>query len=70
MVGNEYIEKEKGERKLIEVGKKVKEGKKIIIIEEMKKMKKIKEKREGKVKDIMVEDDKKVELGEKIVVIE
>ena len=61
---------EPGGKKFIEVGKKIKKGDTIIIVEAMKTMNHIPSTSDGIVKELSVEDGQPVEFGQKIAILE
>ena len=70
IVGTAYLAPEPGGEKFIEVGKKIKKGDTIIIVEAMKTMNHIPSTSDGVVKQICVEDGEPVEFDQKIVVLD
>jgi acetyl-CoA carboxylase biotin carboxyl carrier protein len=70
MVGTVYMASAPGAPAFIEVGKTVKEGQTLLIIEAMKTMNQIPAPRSGIVVEILIEDGRPVEYGEALVVIE
>ncbi len=70
IVGTAYLAPEPGGKKFIEVGKKIKKGDTIMIVEAMKTMNHIPSSSDGVVKEISVEDGQPVEFGQKIAVLE
>tara|TARA_Y100000590_G_scaffold462790_1_gene627835 strand:+ start:393 stop:749 length:357 start_codon:yes stop_codon:yes gene_type:complete len=70
IVGTAYLAPEPGGKKFIEVGKKIKKGDTIMIVEAMKTMNHIPSLSDGVVKEISVEDGQPVEFGQKIAVLE
>jgi acetyl-CoA carboxylase biotin carboxyl carrier protein len=70
MVGTAYFAPAPGAANFVEVGKEVKQGDTIIIIEAMKTMNQIHAPRSGKVTHIFVENGQPVEYGEPLLVIE
>lgn len=70
MVGTVYMQATPGTPAFIEVGKQVKKGDTLLIIEAMKVMNPIKAPATGTVTQILVGDTKPVEFGEVLVVIE
>ena len=70
IIGTVYHAPEPGAKKFIEVGKKIKKGETIIIIEAMKTMNHIPSTAEGIVKEICVEDGQPVEYGQTIIIVE
>jgi acetyl-CoA carboxylase biotin carboxyl carrier protein len=70
MVGTAYRSAEPGAKTFIEVGKVVKAGDTLLIIEAMKTMNQIPAPRSGTVTQILFEDAQPVEYGEPLVIIE
>ena len=70
IVGTAYLAPEPGGKKFIEVGKKIKKGDTIMIVEAMKTMNHVPSLSDGVVKEISVEDGQPVEFGQKIAVLE
>jgi acetyl-CoA carboxylase biotin carboxyl carrier protein len=70
MVGTAYLAPAPGAANFAEIGKEVKEGQTIIIIEAMKTMNQIHAPRAGRVTHIFVENGQPVEYGEPLLVIE
>jgi acetyl-CoA carboxylase biotin carboxyl carrier protein len=70
MVGTAYLAPAPGAANFVEIGKQVKEGQTIIIIEAMKTMNQIQAPRAGRVSHIFVENGQPVEYGEPLLIIE
>ena len=70
IVGTAYLAPEPGGKKFIEVGKKIKKGDTVMIIEAMKTMNHVPSTSDGVVKEICVEDGQPVEFDQKIVILE
>ena len=70
MVGTVYMQGEPGAEPFISVGKQVKEGDTLLIVEAMKTMNHIPAPRSGTVKRILVEDGAPVEYGAPLVILE
>ena len=70
IVGTAYLSPEPGGKKFIEVGKKIKKGDTIIIVEAMKTMNHIPSTSDGVIKQICVEDGEPVEFDQKIVILD
>ena len=70
IVGTVYLSPEPGGKKFIEVGKKIKKGDTIMIVEAMKTMNHIPSTSDGMVKEISVEDGQPVEFGQKLIILE
>ena len=70
IVGTAYLAPEPGAKKFIEVGKKIKKGDTIMIVEAMKTMNHIPSSSDGIVKEISVDDGQPVEFGQKLIILE
>tara|TARA_B100001029_G_scaffold162277_1_gene151578 strand:+ start:151 stop:507 length:357 start_codon:yes stop_codon:yes gene_type:complete len=70
IVGTAYIAPEPGGKKFVEVGKKIKKGDTIMIVEAMKTMNHVPSPSDGIVKEISVEDGQPVEFGQKLIILE
>ena len=70
IIGTAYHAPEPGAKKFAEVGKKVKKGDTIMIIEAMKTMNHIPSTSDGTVKEICVADGQPVEFGQTIIILE
>ena len=70
IIGTAYHAPEPGAKKFVEVGKKIKKGDTIMIVEAMKTMNHVPSTAEGIVKEICVEDGQPVEYGQTIVILE
>ena len=70
IIGTAYHAPEPGAKKLVEVGKKIKKGDTIMIVEAMKTMNHVPSTADGIVKEICVEDGHPVEFGQTIIVLE
>jgi len=70
IIGTAYLAPEPGGKKFIEVGKKIKKGDTLLIVEAMKTMNHIPSSSDGIVKEICVEDGQPVEFDQKIVILE
>ena len=70
IVGTAYLAPEPGGKKFAEVGKKIKKGDTIMIVEAMKTMNHVPSTLDGIVKKISVEDGQPVEFGQVLVVLE
>ena len=69
IIGTAYHSPEPGAKKFVEVGKKIKKGDTIIIIEAMKTMNHVPSTADGIVKEICVEDGQPVEFGQNIIIL-
>ena len=70
IVGTAYLAPEPGGKKFVEVGKKIKKGDTVMIIEAMKTMNHVPSTSNGVVKEICVDDGQPVEFDQKIVILE
>ena len=70
IVGTAYLAAEPGAKKFIEVGKKIKKGDTVMIIEAMKTMNHVPSTSDGIVKEVCVNDGQPVEFDQKIVILE
>ena len=70
MVGTLYLKPSPTSEAYVEVGKNVKKGDTLCIIEAMKLMNEIESEFEGKVKEILVKDGEAVEYGKPLFIIE
>ncbi|MFN3233354.1 MAG: acetyl-CoA carboxylase biotin carboxyl carrier protein [Alphaproteobacteria bacterium] len=70
MVGTVYLAPEPGKPVFVKVGDSVAEGQTLLIIEAMKTMNPVEAPRAGIVKQILVENEKPVEFGEPLLIIE
>ena len=70
IVGTAYLAPEPGGKQFIDIGKKIKKGDTIMIVEAMKTMNHIPSTSEGIVKEISVEDGQPVEFGQKLIILE
>ena len=70
IIGTVYHAPEPGAKKFIEVGKKIKKGDTIMIVEAMKTMNHVPSTADGVVKEICVEDGHPVEFGQTIIILE
>ena len=69
IIGTAYHAPEPGAKKFVEVGKKIKKGDTVMIIEAMKTMNHIPSTSDGVVKEICVEDGQAVEFGQPIIIL-
>jgi len=70
IIGTAYHAPEPGAKKFVEVGKKIKKGDTIMIVEAMKTMNHVPSTADGVVKEICVEDGHPVEFGQTIIILE
>ena len=69
IIGTAYHAPEPGAKKFVEVGKKIKKGDTIMIVEAMKTMNHVPSTADGVVKEICVEDGQPVEFGQTIIIL-
>ena len=69
IVGTAYHSPEPGAKKFSEIGKKIKKGETIMIIEAMKTMNHIPSTSEGTVKSILIKDGQPVEFGQTLILL-
>ena len=69
IIGTAYHSPEPGAKKFVEVGKKVKKGDTVMIVEAMKTMNHVPSTADGIVKEICVEDGQPVEFGQTIIIL-
>ena len=70
IIGTAYHAPEPGAKKFVEVGKKIKKGDTIMIVEAMKTMNHVPSTADGVVKEICVDDGQPVEFGQTIIILE
>ena len=70
IIGTAYLAPEPGGKKFIEIGKKIKKGDTVMIVEAMKTMNHVPSPLDGVVKEISVEDGQPVEFGQTIATID
>ena len=70
IIGTAYHAPEPGAKKFVEVGKKIKKGDTVMIVEAMKTMNHVPSSADGIVKEICVEDSQPVEFGQTIIILE
>ena len=70
IIGTAYHAPEPGAKKFVEVGKKIKKGDTVMIVEAMKTMNHVSSTSAGVVKKILVNDGQPVEFGQVLIVLE
>ena len=70
IIGTAYHAPEPGAKKFVEIGKKIKKGDTVMIVEAMKTMNHVPSSANGIVKKICVEDGQPVEFGQTIIILE
>ena len=69
IIGTAYHAPEPGAKKFAEVGKKIKKGETVMIVEAMKTMNHVPSTSDGEVKSILVKDGQPVEFGQSLVLL-
>ena len=70
IIGTAYLAPEPGAKKFVDVGKKIKKGDTIMIVEAMKTMNHVPSTKDGVVKKIVVDDGQPVEYGQTLIILE
>jgi acetyl-CoA carboxylase biotin carboxyl carrier protein len=70
IIGTAYHAPEPGAKKFAEVGKKIKKGETVMIVEAMKTMNHVPSTADGIIKEVCVEDGQPVEFGQTIIIVE
>ena len=70
IIGTAYHSPEPGAKKFVEVGRKIKKGDTVMIVEAMKTMNHVPSSADGVVKEICVQDGQPVEFGQTIIILE
>ncbi len=70
IIGTAYHAPEPGAKKFVEIGKKIKKGDTIMIVEAMKTMNHVPSTLDGVVKDVLVSDGQAVEFGQPLIALE
>ena len=70
IIGTAYHAPEPGAKKFVEIGKKIKKGDTIMIVEAMKTMNHVPSSADGVVKEVCVKDGQPVEFGQTIIILE
>jgi acetyl-CoA carboxylase biotin carboxyl carrier protein len=70
IIGTAYLSPEPGAKKFSEIGKKIKKGETVMIVEAMKTMNHVPSTADGIIKEICVEDGQPVEYGQTIIIVE
>ena len=70
IVGTAYLSPEPGAKPFVSVGKKIKKGETLLIVEAMKTMNHVPSTADGVVKKVCVEDGRPVEFGQTIIILE
>ena len=70
IVGTAYLSPEPGAKPFVVIGKKIKKGETLLIVEAMKTMNHVPSTKDGVIKKICVEDGQPVEFGQTIIILE
>ena len=70
IIGTAYHAPEPGAKKFVDIGKKIKKGDTIMIVEAMKTMNHVPSTADGVVKEICVEDGQPVEFGQNLLILD
>ena len=70
IIGTAYLAPEPGGKKFVDLGKKIKKGDTVMIVEAMKTMNHVPSTKDGIVKEIVVEDGQPVEYGQTLIILE
>ena len=70
IIGTAYLAPEPGAKPFVEIGKKIKRGDTVMIVEAMKTMNHIPSSQDGVVKKICVEDGQPIEFGQNLIIFE
>ncbi len=70
IIGTAYHAPEPGAKKFVEIGKKIKKGDTVMIVEAMKTMNHVPSSSDGVVKKILVADGQPVEFGQTLIILE
>ena len=69
IIGTAYLAPEPGGKKFVEIGKKIKKGDTVMIVEAMKTMNHVPSPADGIIKEITVEDGQPLEFGQTIAIL-
>ena len=70
IIGTAYHAPEPGAKKFVDIGKKIKKGETIMIVEAMKTMNHVPSTQDGIVKEICVDDGQPVEFGQTLIILD
>jgi len=70
IIGTAYLAPEPGAKNFVEIGKKIKKGDTVMIVEAMKTMNHVPSTLDGVVKEISVKDGQPVEFGQTLIILE
>ena len=69
IIGTAYHAPEPGAKKFVEIGKKIKKGDTLMIVEAMKTMNHVPSPMDGEIKEVCVDDGQPVEFGQTIIIL-
>ena len=69
IIGTAYLAAEPGAKKFVEIGKKIKKGETVMIVEAMKTMNHVPATSDGTVTSILVKDGQPVEFGQTLILL-
>ena len=69
IIGTAYHSPEPGAKKFVEIGKKIKKGDTVMIVEAMKTMNHVPSTSDGEIKKVLVQDGQAVEFGQTLVLL-
>ena len=70
IVGTAYLSPEPGAKPFVSIGRRIKKGETLLIVEAMKTMNHVPSTADGDVKKVCVEDGQPVEFGQTIIILE
>ena len=70
IIGTAYHAPEPGAKKFVEIGKKIKKGDTVMIVEAMKTMNHVPSTADGVVKEVCVDDGQPVEFGQNLLILD
>ena len=70
IIGTAYHAPEPGAKKFVEIGKKIKKGDTVMIVEAMKTMNHVPSSADGVVKEVCIQDGQPVEFGQTLIILE
>ena len=70
LVGTAYLSPEPGAKPFVSIGRRIKKGETLLIVEAMKTMNHVPSTADGVVKKVCVEDGQPVEFGQTIIILE
>ena len=70
IIGTAYLAPEPGAKKFVDIGKKIKKGDTVMIVEAMKTMNHVPSSADGVVKEVCIQDGQPVEFGQTLIILE